>query len=240
MALKAKDRPAAGFKGEDGEARSLKRSGNKVSQQPRNSKGHDLKVNGKNVEVKSVTETSYPGSDGYPIRGFVFSNMKKNPKAEKYILRCLSKDRKKVVKKYEIPASKVKQRTLTLTRNSKYEGFKKDAFLSQSRPHGFEQPKKRSLKGFLRQKGYEAAGAVIGSMIGGGKAPVIQMGRAMLGYSVDMKDVKFKNYLGMAVGATAGKNIGKAIEYSTRKTYDEQKRIDQRAASQPRRGLLQN
>lgn len=127
MPLKHKDRPDAGFKAENATARSLRASGKKVTQKPKNSKGHDMTVDGKKTEVKAAIKTSYKGSDGYPITGFVFSNMKKNPKAEKYILKCMSPDRTKTMKEYHIPAKKIKQRTLTITDNSKYKDFEKKA-----------------------------------------------------------------------------------------------------------------
>lgn len=125
--MKHGDRPGEGFKAEKATANGLRRQGARVEEMASNNKGHDLKVNGKKVEVKAAVETSYKGSDGYPIRGFVFSNMKKNPNADKYILKCMSPDRSRTLKEYHIPASQVKQRTLTLTRNSKYEGFRKKA-----------------------------------------------------------------------------------------------------------------
>lgn len=125
MRMLHKDRTSAGFKAEDATAKELKAKGYSVKQNPRNQRGHDLVVNGKKVEVKAAVETSYKGSDGYPITGFVFSNMHTAPDADKYILKCMSPDRRRVLKEYHIPAKEVKQRTLTITKSSKYEQFKK-------------------------------------------------------------------------------------------------------------------
>jgi hypothetical protein len=127
MPLLPKDRPSAGFSAEDIAAQKLRAAGHDVLQLRRNTHGIDMMVDGEPVEVKAAIHTEYKGSDGYPIRGYVFSNMKKEPKASKYIFMCMSDDRSKVLKEYHIPAEKVKQRTLTITRNGKYEGFRKDA-----------------------------------------------------------------------------------------------------------------
>jgi len=171
------DRTRDGFKSEDNTARGLRSKGHSVSSVARNTRGHDLKVDGKKVEVKAAVETSYKGSDGHPIKGFVFSNMKKNPSAEKYILKCMSPDRSKTLKEYHVPAGKVKQKTLTITRDGKYEGFKKKA------AHKMED-----VRGIGKHKGFanawdEAEGIDLmrlsSRILGGGLIKVVRQSRSV-------------------------------------------------------------
>lgn len=204
-ALKPKDRPHAGFKEEDRTARKLRRQGAKVSQSSRNEKNTDLRVNGQKVEVKAAIETSYKGSDGYPITGYVFSNMKKNPNAQKYILKCMSPDRSRVVKEYHIPAGKVKQRTLTLTRNSKYENFRKSASHPQPYVRGFEPIPEFVQEDSLKMRVYGTSGAVIGAIAGFGVKNSFDVLR---GKHIDNTPF-FKTLIGASVGRAIGRGIVK-------------------------------
>jgi hypothetical protein len=95
----------------------LKRKGFEVIRAPRRDGPWDLKVNDKHtIDVKSAVWTSYKGSDGYPIQGYVFSNMHLNPTSDFYLLLCLSQDRQQILGYYLVPSSELKQRTLTLTK----------------------------------------------------------------------------------------------------------------------------
>lgn len=209
MPLKHKDRPSAGFKAEESEARREVSNGKKVVRLKKNHKNSDLKVNGKGVEVKAAIKTRYKGSDGYPIEGYVFSNMKRNPSADKYVLKCMSPDRSRVVARYEIPAKKVKQMTLTITDNGKYSQYKvahpqparfgDDPFV----PSNALQPRQKSLE----QQMHEMAGMAAGSLIGGAlthAALVFQRKSAVF-------DVDFRQATGAAVGGIVGRRIGKTI-----------------------------
>ncbi len=206
MAFKPKDRPSAGFKEEDKTARKLKRQGAQVSQSMRNEKNTDLRVNGRKVEVKAAVETSYKGSDGYPITGYVFSNMKKNPNADKYILKCMSPDRSKVLKEYHIPSSQVKQKTLTLTRNSKYERFKKKAS-HQPQPYvrGFQPEPVHVQEDSLKVRIYETTGTMVGAVAGFGVKNSIDLLR---GQHVDNTPF-VRTLIGAGIGRVIGRQIGK-------------------------------
>lgn len=220
MKLKPKDRPHAGFRSEDGTARALKRKGHSVKALPRNNRNADMQVDGKNVEVKAAVETEYKGSDGYPIRGFVFSNMKKNPKTDKYILKCMSPDRSKVLKQYEIPAGKVKQRTLTITRNSKYEGFKKNAF-RHAQPMGYEDPRKNSFSETAEEIVYEGTGMAIGAIAGIISPALLQMVRG------ENANIQFQQTVGMLAGGMVGRGMGRtALEMKRSRRNDNQRRMN--------------
>jgi len=211
--LKASDRPRAGFIYEDSTARSLKRRGHKVKQMPRNAK-YDLNVNGTKVEVKAAVKTKYKGSDGYPIEGYVFSNMKKNPKNDKYILKCLSPDRKRTLKTYEIPSRLVKQKTLTITDNGKYEKFRKSA----------------SLRRAARRLKYETVGSLTGAALAMGPEGIVEAGRSFLGLPYREESVNFSLIVRGAVGATIGRYISSNI--LRRKQHEERRRENQQ-----RRGI---
>ena len=214
MKLKPKDRPAAGFAAEEGTARSLKGKGHSVFLSAKNKKNTDMVVDGKNVEVKAAVETSYKGSDGHPITGFVFSNMKKNPSADRYILKCMSPDRKRVLKEYHIPSGKVKQKTLTITRNSKYNQFMKKA--SQPRPYRRgEVPPPRALASqrqpTLKQRTYGVVGAGIGAVAGYGPKNIYDAAMVVAGKQENTKSVSFKRILATAVLMPTGREIGQRI-----------------------------
>lgn len=222
MPLRHKDRPNAGFKSEDGTARQMKRKGCKVQSMPKNNAGYDLKCDGKKIEVKSAIKTKYKGSDGYPVEGYVFSNMKNNPKSDKHILKCLSPDRKKVIKEYEIPSSDIKQRTLTITENGKYEKFKKRAFLAQPQVADASgrvigQRTKKKKRKSKRKRKYETVGAIVGATAVGGPDAMINAGRSILGLQYREEAVNFKNMFKMTAGAVVGKSIGSGIEQATRR-----------------------
>lgn len=177
-----------------------------------------MNVDGSKVEVKSVVQTEYKGSDGYPIKGFVFSNMKTNPNADRYILRCLSPDRSKVLKKYEIPANQVKQRTLTITDNSKYEKFRKQA--SQTQPIGLDgrsPHRKKRLKDSVRSAKFQAIGMAVGATLGYGP---IRAAKDIAGMTSKTENANFGNLLGMAIGTAIGKNVGKAMAESKRRQHE--------------------
>lgn len=205
-ALKPKDRPHAGFKEEDRTARKLKREGAHVTQSSRNEKNTDLRVNGRKVEVKAAIETSYKGSDGYPITGFVFSNMKTDPSAHKYILKCMSPDRKRVLKEYHIPSSQVKQRTLTLTRKSKYEKFKKTAG-HQPQPYvrGFEPPPTYIQEDSLKMRVYGTVGMMVGTVAGFGIENSFDVLR---GQHIDETPF-IKTLIGAGVGRAIGRGVAR-------------------------------
>lgn len=216
MPLLHKDRPRAGYSAEDMAAKKLRDAGHDVVQVRRNTHGIDMIVDGEPVEVKAAIHTEYKGSDGYPIRGFVFSNMKKEPKSKKYIFMCMSPDRSEVLKEYHIPAEKVKQRTLTITRNGKYEGFRKDAAqiapyrkydpyplvqydldLKNRREHTDEQVGvKEVVKGALIGAGLVAAAAAFNE---------IQKGKIEKTIPVEFD----KLLIGAALGAAISTRIGK-------------------------------
>lgn len=216
--LKPKDRPHAGFKEEDRTARQLKRKGCTVTQPNRNEQNTDMRVNGRKVEVKAAVETSYKGSDGYPITGFVFSNMKKNPSAEKYILKCMSPDRKRVLKEYHIPSSQVKQRTLTLTRNSKYERFKK-ASHPQPFVRGFEERPTFVQEDSLNMRIAGLTGALIGGVAGFGANNTLDALRG--------KRVENAPFVKTLIGASMGRAIARGV-VRHEQNKDSKRRIQQR------------
>ncbi|MGI9525940.1 MAG: hypothetical protein ACR2MS_02395 [Weeksellaceae bacterium] len=235
MPLKHHERAHEGFKSEDEEASSLKRKGHRVLSVPRNNAGYDLVDNGEKVDVKAAIETSYKGSDGYPITGFVFSNMKKNPKTDKYVLKCMSPDRKRVLKTYEIPAKEVKQRTLTITKNSKYEPFLKKAFMAH-RPHAVDRNREvwgksaqpapyRSGDGLQmvgtqesidpnmgRKIVYRTGGAITGAIIGLGPT---NLGRVISGQGNVIEDLA-PNVIRGLIGAAVGYKSGEVAEIINR------------------------
>lgn len=223
MKLRHSQRTQEGFKAEDSTARQLRRRGHRVVQKPKNEKNNDMNVDGKRVEVKAVTETEYKGSDGYPIKGFVFSNMKKNPKTDKYILKCLSNDRTKTLKEYHIPAGKVKQKTLTITPNGKYSPFEKKGHLQPFRKNDvpFQDPAPRRRKKSLRGYAFEASGFVGGAAVGLGLGRVADIVMYTTGNSKSLpEDVSFKEISGAVIGGALGRHAGKTIG-----EHHDQKRI---------------
>lgn len=113
--MKHSERVPAGDAGEDMAAKLLMDAGIKVERPSRRDGPWDLMANGHAVDVKAATYTAIKGSDGNPIRGFVFSNMHKDPTCDFYLLLCLSKDRSTILGYYLIPTGEFRQRTLTLT-----------------------------------------------------------------------------------------------------------------------------
>lgn len=113
--MEYKDRIPAGDSGERMAAELLRRLGHEVEMAPHRVGDWDLRADGKTIDVKAATYTESRGSDGYPIRGFVFANLHQSPKVEYYLLLCLSPDRSKILTYYLIPSSMARQRTLTLT-----------------------------------------------------------------------------------------------------------------------------
>lgn len=218
MPLKAKDRPHAGFKEEDATAKELAASGHKVKQSARNERGVDMRVDGKPVEVKAAIETSYKGSDGYPITGHVFSNMKTDPGSKTHILKCMSKDRSRVLKEYHIPSKEIKQKTLTITANGKYERFKKEA-ADQAAPYRmYDKRPLNSLKTYYPDDSVEhemvkvpkpKLGSVKGALIGVGAATlasIYDQRKQMTSREVVKVDFD-KILIGAAVGAVIGRKI---------------------------------
>lgn len=113
--MEYKDRIPAGDSGERLAAKMLERKRHEVELPPHRVGAWDLRVDGRTVDVKSATYTETKGSDGYPIRAFVFANLHEQPKVDFYLLMCLSQDRSEILTYYLIPASMARQRTLTLT-----------------------------------------------------------------------------------------------------------------------------
>lgn len=218
MPLKHKDRPHAGFKAEDDTARELIAKGHKVVQSARNERGVDMRVDGKPVEVKAAIETSYKGSDGYPITGHVFSNMKKDPGSKLHILKCMSPNRSKVLKEYHIPSKEIKQNTLTITANGKYERFRKEA---SDQPAPYRMYDKRPLNSLhtyypddreareMSAVSKPKIGAIKGAAIGAGAVTLAsalsQYQQRTLSKTVH---VDFESLLiGTAIGAVIGRKI---------------------------------
>jgi hypothetical protein len=234
--LKFHERQKAGFAQEDAVAKEMLRSGKKVTQEKRNNHGYDISSGKDKIEVKSAVETEYKGSDGYPIKGYVFSNMKANPNATKYILRCMSPDRSKVVKTYEIPASEAKQQTLTITNKSKYESFLKKAFMAhdpmpkernvrtrsdQPSPtrggstmtmdelgHGYAEER---LSSDLKIKAYQAGGALVGFSLGLGLQNTVNLAKVIAGQESKLEKVDFSDVMKATAGALVGSTIGAAV-----------------------------
>lgn len=216
MAIGHGERAHAGFKAEDATAREFVRQGKKVKQLPRNSRGHDMIVDGKKVEVKAAIETSYKGSDGYPITGYVFSNMHKDPSTDLYVLKCMSPDRKRVIKEYHMPASAARQRTLTITRTGgKYEEFLKKAY--QDLPYDqygrqiMQSDEKNALQreqDYVRNKRRELIGAATGTMIMLGPSRVKNIAMAAMGKS-ELKPVDFKTIVKASMGAAMGRQFAR-------------------------------
>jgi hypothetical protein len=234
--LKYNERQKAGFSQEDSVARELKKKGKSVIQEKRNNHGFDISSGKDKIEVKSAVETEYKGSDGYPIRGYVFSNMKQNPTATKYVLRCMSPDRSSVVKTYEIPVSEAKQKTLTITRNSKYESFLKKAFMAhnpipkernsrdmsdQPSPyrngsslsmdelsHGYDEQR---LSNNMKVRAYQGAGALLGFSVGFGLQNVTSLVKVVAGQESRLERVNFSDILKATAGAMVGSTIGATV-----------------------------
>ena len=213
MSLSYGKRPAAGFKEEDNTAKSLRQQGKKVKQMPRNEK-YDMRVGNQKVEVKAAKKTKYKGSNGYPVEGYVFSNMKKNPANDKYILKCMSPDRSSVQKTYEIPSSEVKQRTLTITEDGKYEKFRKKA----------------NLKLVARKTKYNVLGSVIGAAVLAGPKTSLNVVKGVSGLDYSEESVNFGSVVRAVAGAAIGRSIANNIEQKTRKE-NEFSRSSQRSHS---------
>lgn len=169
-------------------------------------------VDGKKVEVKAAIETSYPGSDGYPIRGFVFSNMHKNPSTDMYVLKCLSPDRKRTLKEYHVPASEAKQRTLTITRSSqKYAPFLKKA---QQIPVGYTKMQPDEKYRLQREEEErtkrirETTGAMVGAMTMAGSERRHEVVKYVLNQSQTF-DTSFSKIMRASVGAALGRQIAR-------------------------------
>lgn len=218
MPLKHKDRPAAGFAAEDATEKQMSALGHKVERLSKNNRGADMKIDGKPVEVKAAIETSYKGSDGYPITGHVFSNMKKDPDSKMHILKCMSKDRSKVIKEYHIPSKEIKQNTLTITANGKYERFRKEA-ADQIAPYRmYDKKPLNSLHTYyphdkedhrMTEDARPKIGGIKGAFIGAGSVAIGSaiLQRQQLSESKTVK-VDFDSMLiGAAVGAFLGRKI---------------------------------
>jgi hypothetical protein len=178
-----------------------------VEAQPRNA-GFDLRVNGKKVDVKSAIETSYPGSDGYPIRGCVFTNVKQKPTSSFYVFACMSKDRKTIEDTYVIPSHKMKQRTFTLTRRARetYAPYK----------NNYSALEKRAATG--REARFKFVGRILGANIGYRAYPKIKQE-----ISGD-KGAEYREEGGSVLGAALGFMLGGHLagEYA-RRTEDDKK-----------------
>jgi len=221
MPLKAKDRAHAGFREEDRTAEEYRKKGHKVVQSARNERGVDMRIDGKPVEVKAAIETSYKGSDGYPITGHVFSNMKLDPGSKLHILKCMSPNRKKVLKEYHIPSKNIMQKTLTITANGKYEGFRKQASDQASPYRMYDKRPLNSLNTYYPDesrnhrmieeapRGKPRLGALKGALIGAGTVAVAtaysQHQQKSLSKTVNVDFEKL--LIGAAVGAVIGRKI---------------------------------
>jgi hypothetical protein len=220
MPLKHKDRPNAGFLAEESTAKEMEALGHKVERLAKNNRGADMKINGKPVEVKAAIETSYKGSDGYPITGHVFSNMKTDPNSKLHILKCMSKDRKRVLKEYHIPSKEIMQKTLTITGNGKYERFRKQAADQASPYRMYDKRPLNSLKTYYPDDSVEREmievpkpkpklGSVKGVLMGVGAATLASLydQRKQQTYNKTVSVEFDKILIGAAVGAVIGRKI---------------------------------
>jgi hypothetical protein len=184
-------RAAAGFHWEDQMEMRLKQRGMKVKQMPRNHP-FDLLVNGHiRVDVKSAIRTSYKGSDGYPIAGWVFSNLHSPPTCDIYILICLNRSRLNIEKIYVIPATMVNQRTVTITKRDKYgmyidawdvfKQMRKKAFFDHPAPARRDDTpfveeqrvKDHSIRTSAKEMAFKLMGASVGMLSGVGLAALM-------------------------------------------------------------------
>lgn len=123
MRLEYGQRSVQGFLWEDKIASRLRRMGHDVLVMARNNR-YDLLVNQSiRVDVKSISYTEYKGSDGYPIRGWVCSNMSNPPTCDYYVIVCLDKTRTQEVKTYVIPATLLLQTSLTITSKDRFANY---------------------------------------------------------------------------------------------------------------------
>lgn len=221
MPLKAKDRPHAGFKEEDRTAKEYIAKGHNVVQSSRNERGVDMRIDGVPVEVKAAIKTSYKGSDGYPITGHVFSNMKTDPGSKLHILKCMSPGRRSVLKEYHIPSSEIKQKTLTITANGKYERFRKEAADQVAPYRMYDKRPLNSLQTYYPDDSREKnlieepsrskpkLGAVSGALIGVGAATLASA------YAQNKQKTQSKtvhvNFESILIGAAVGAVIGRKI-----------------------------
>lgn len=192
MATKHNKRPQEGYRFEDRVASLFKRRGFKVEKKGRNNAGHDLVVNGHKVDVKSAVRTSYKGSDGYPIRGFVFTNLKKGADCDFYAMACLDDDRKGIKRLYIIPSSDLQQRTLTLTAaaEKKYAEYKNDMSGLKKQANVYRRGDPNPLgyrdSRILRDNDKtwrDAVYPVLGGLAGGATASTIVPAKTENGYS---------------------------------------------------------
>ena len=229
MALAHAKRPQAGFRWEDKAAKMAKRKGYDVEAAPMRRSPYDLLINGKKVDVKAAIRTEYKGSDGYPIRGYVFTNMSPIKKCDFYLLLCLSPDRNRVEKTYVIPADEVLQRTVTITERTKYKNYenawdsmKKKANLAVYRTDDKQglnrsaraksSPKRGTAPDTLRKKLYGAGGAVAGAAIGAGVPTVVSIGKSIVGKQEAQENaVNYKSMLGSAGGFVVGGMLGRRL-----------------------------
>lgn len=120
MRLQYGERAHIGFQWEDKIADRLRKMGHDVTVMARNNR-FDLLVNESiRVDVKAISYVEYKGSDGYPIRGWIASNMSKPPTCDYYIMVCLDETRTREVKTYVIPATLLNQTSLTITSKDKF------------------------------------------------------------------------------------------------------------------------
>lgn len=124
MPLSHGERAHAGFRWEDRIAEKLENKGAEVEQAGSRRHRYDLEVNGQEVDVKAAIKTKYEDPRGYPVEGYVFSNLKASPQLDYYILVCLDGERDKIEDTYIIPSDRVQQRTVTITKNTKYQQYK--------------------------------------------------------------------------------------------------------------------
>lgn len=123
MRLEYGQRSVQGFIWEDKIADRLRKMGHDVLVMARNNR-YDLLVNESiRVDVKSISYTEYKGSDGYPIRGWVCSNMSNPPTCDYYVIVCLDKTRTVEVKTYVIPAHLLLQTSLTITAKDRFANY---------------------------------------------------------------------------------------------------------------------
>lgn len=211
-------RPHAGFEWEDRIAGRLSRDGHEVVQMPRNFKGYDLLVDGHlRVDVKACIHTSYKGSDGYHIRGWVFSNLHNPPTCDLYVLVCLDRTRQEPEKFYIIPASAVMQRTVTITKRDKYMAYKnawgwvkkmselkKEATLV---PISFEmpQPARRGDRPFDR---YEEPNP---QLLDIAKRLALTVGGGYLGHEIAKTISPANRTMGAGLGAALGMAAGRQL-----------------------------
>jgi hypothetical protein len=236
MPINHQKRPQAGHGLEDRIARILKIRGMDVEQVARNER-FDMRVNGRKVDVKSAIETSYKGSDGYPIKGYVFTNLHPEPTADYYVLVCLSRDRKKIKEVYVVPTRKFKQGTLTLTSSMReklapykgaWEQLKTASFLAPNvyrrndpipinRRDEKEKKKKRDGAMTTRSLKHQVPLAVLGTVAGYYAPSALK--KIQHGNKYVEQDGDFGSIIGAATGMVVGLQAGKHLE-RTRRRHD--------------------